>query len=180
MIKGFISRLSKREKTVLYVSLGFALLALMDRAVVGPIIGKLNSLEKEIQETEHQIKKNLIIKSQQKRINEEEKQYATFSVEAGSGEEETASLLKDIENLATEFSIYLIDMKPLTVVSGGGIKKYVVSLSCEAEMKAMVTFLYAMENADKLLQIGAFNITPKNKQSSVGRCELLVYKIVIP
>ncbi|MCP4650248.1 MAG: hypothetical protein GY853_09255 [PVC group bacterium] len=180
MTKGFIAKLSKREKTVLYLSVLFVLFAVMDRAVIGPIFHKMQSLEIDIKNTQEEIKKNTRIIAQKKRIKAEEKEYASFSVEAGSEEEETAALLKELETMSSEFNVYLADMKPLSVEAEGGVKKFLVSINCTADMEALVSFLYAIESADKLFQLSAFSITPKSRQSSTAQCELLISKIVIP
>jgi hypothetical protein len=124
--------------------------------------------------------KNIKILQQRTRIEREEKKYASYSAQARSEEEETAAFLREIENLATTASVYLIDLKPSGVKTEGLIKKFLVNVSCEAEMEKLIVFMHSIENADVLMHVGAFSIGPKSKQSSVDRCELLVYKIVLP
>ena len=179
MAKQFIANMSKREKKILMYSVIFMLIAFLDRGVISPVSEAMNFVEKEISTTTYEIEKNLRIVSQRERLEKEEKRYSSFSAEAGSEEEETAALLKEIETLASLYSVYVNDMKPLNRLTGGGVKKFVVSVSCEADMEPLITFMYAIENADQLLQISAFSIVPKSQQSSVAQCELLIHKIVI-
>jgi len=179
-MRGFISRLSKREKTVLYVSAVIVLLAVVDRAVLHPIIHNMKSFEEEIRKTEYDMTKNLKILQQRRRIEEEEKRYSSFAVRAHSVEEATATLLREIENLASVSSVHLIDLKPAGVTSEAEVQKFLINVNCEAAMEKLISFMYSVENSDILMQIGAFTISPKSKASGVKRCELLVYKIAIP
>lgn len=179
-MSSFMNKLAKREKTILYISFTIISLAVLDRLVISPILDKKKNLEEHITRQEEEIKKNLRIIIQRQRIEAEEKKYATFSPQSRSDEEEVASLLKEIESLASRSSVYIIDLKPSGVQSSAAIKRYSVNLSCEAPMEQLISFMYAVENSSKLLQIAAFNISPKSRQSSVNRCELLVHKIIIP
>ena len=180
MAKQFIANMSKREKSILVYSVAFILIAFLDRGVINPLIKTMKSLENDINVTTYAIEKNLRIISQRERLENEEKRYFKFSVESGSEEEETAALLREIETLVSAYSVYINDMKPLSFQSAGGVKKFAVNVSCEADMEPLVSFMYAVEDAGQLLQISAFSIVPKSQQSSVALCEILVHKIVIP
>jgi len=179
-MQGFFNKLSKREKYVLYVSATFVFLALLDRAILDPIIARMKMFEDEIKTTEYELIKNSKILQQRNRIESEEKKYASYFLSANSDEEETAFLLLEIENLASLSSVYLIDLKPSGVETEGMIKRFKVNLSCEAEMEQLISFMYSIENSDMLLQVGAFTLNPKSKKSSVDRCNLLLYKIAVP
>jgi len=180
MVQGFFAKISKREKIVFCISLGFVMLSFLDRAILGPIFDKIKSLDSEIMTIEDNIKKNVKIIGLQERIEAEETRYATFAVQARSEEEETAHLLKAIEMMSVGAGVYLIDLKPSGIKSEGLVKKFMVNVSCEGQMEQLIKFMFLIEDADSLLQIGAFGIGPKSKRSTVARCELLVYKVVIP
>ncbi|MDD5745889.1 MAG: GspMb/PilO family protein [Candidatus Omnitrophica bacterium] len=175
----FMARLSKREKTVLTLSVIFVLLALLDRAVLHPIIEKITSFEQEIKDTEYVMTKNLKILQQRRRIEREEKKFASYLIPARSDEEETAALLREIENYARTAAVYLVDLKPAGVESDGVTKKFSISVSCESELEQLIRFMHSIESSDVLMQVGAFSLSPKSKQSSVTKCELLIYKIVL-
>jgi len=174
-----ITKLSKREKTVLMVSIIFVLLALMDRAILHPIIDKMKSFEDEIKATEYEMIKNSKIINQSQRIEKEEKRYASYIKEAGSEEEETAGLLRIVENLASKTNVYLVDLKPGGVEKTGNVKKFVINVSCESQMQKILSFMYEIESSEVLMHIAAFSLNPKSKDSDINRCELLLNKIVI-
>lgn len=175
----FVSKLSKREKTILYCSAFFITLALTDRLLIGPITQKLSLLDQKIDDEEMLIKRSMRILSQKERILTESDQYSAFFGSLKSEEEEISSILKEIENQASKTSIYLIDVKPSGVKNLGSSKKYMVSLSCEGQMDQVMNFFYNIESSDKLLLIDKYQITPKSLDSSIARCTMTISKVAI-
>ncbi|OGW74888.1 MAG: hypothetical protein A2Z72_06275 [Omnitrophica bacterium RBG_13_46_9] len=174
----FLTRLSKREKTILYVTVFFVSVTLLDKLIISPIFYKINSLDAEIREKELSVKKDIRMLSQKDRIMAESAKYASFlSEHAKSEEEETTFILKEIENLANQSSVYLIDMKPGGIKSTGQSKEYIVNLSCEAQLEQITEFMYKIENSKELLTIEKYEIEPKSKESSIARCSMSISKI---
>lgn len=176
----FLSRLSKREKLIFYLSVFFVSLTLLDRLVISPVSSKMRALDKEIQDKETGIKRDIKILAQKDRIAAESTKYNSFLDKTKSEEEETSSLLKEIESLAGKSTVYLIDMKPGGVKEVGQSMKYLVNLNCEAQMEQLVDFMYDIENSLKLLIIEKYEISPKTRESSVARCSMTVSKIAAP
>lgn len=88
--------------------------------------------------------------------------------------------MKDIEELAKKFSLYVIDIKAAGVEEDGALKKYQANLNCEAEMEQLVKFFYNVENSDKLFKIEKYDLKPKTKRSSVVRSVIVISKTVLP
>ncbi|MFH1459960.1 MAG: type 4a pilus biogenesis protein PilO [Candidatus Omnitrophota bacterium] len=176
----FLKKFSKREKMVLYASIAFVLIALIDRVILYPIIHKMKTLEENIKTTEYEMSKNSKILMQRKKIEAEEKKYSSFIVKPGSTEEEKAALLKEIEGLANTNYVHLNNLKTQEVIKKGATQMFPLNISCEAEIEDLVVFMYSIEKSSMLIQINAFEISPKSKQSNLIRCELMVYKIAIP
>lgn len=173
-----LARLSKREKLVLYAAVSFVSLAILDRLIINPVFSRLESLDKEIRERESGIKKALHILAQRDRILAEGRKYGSFL--SGDSEEEITSILKEIENLANKNSVYLIDLKPAGLKGAGSYNKYLISLSCEAQMEQIVGFMYDIGSSNRLLAIERYQINPKSKESSVVQCSMSIAKIVMP
>ena len=117
----FFSHLSKRERLVFYITLGFISLTMLDRLIISPVISKTASLDKEIQQEQTQIKRDLHILAQKDRIIRQSKKYASYAVKELSSEEVITAALKEVGDLANGTSVYLIDIKP------AGIEKVGVS-----------------------------------------------------
>lgn len=179
-IQIFLSRLSKREKTILSAAAIVVSLTVIDRLLIFPIFSKMEELTEEIRDKESAIKKCLHILAHRDGILAASIKYKTFIKAARSTEEEMTVFLKEVENLASASSIYLIDMKPGDVQEGAESRKYVLNLNCEAQLEQIVKFMYSIEQSDKLLTIEKYKVNPKSKESSVGRCSISIAKTVVP
>lgn len=179
MLIEFLSRLSRREKIISYSAVIFVSMAVLDRAIFRPILSKMESLNRAIKEREAAINKDLHILAQKDRIEKESKLYASFSLKPLSQEEEIASLLKDIESLASQSSVYLFYINPGEIREEGILKKYTVELGCEAQLEQIVDFIYNIEVSNKLLRIVRYNIRSKEEGSSIARCRMNISKIVL-
>lgn len=175
-----LSRLSKREKLILYGVIFFVSLVFLDRLILRSILSKIKLLDKEIQSQEATIKKSLHILVQKDRIKKEANKYASFVTSAQSQEEEMVFLLKGIEELANKRSVYVIDIKSAGLAEEGIFKKYLVRLNCEAQMEQLTGFFYELESSNRMLKIEKYDIRPKTEGSSIVRCTVSISKMVMP
>ena len=123
-IYAILSRLSKREKIVLYCTIFFISLAVLDRLIIDPVYSKMKLLDEEIQDKESAIKKNLRILAHKDRILTATTKYSAFLDDFKSEEEAMSSMLKEIESFADESQIYLVDMKPRGLRQAGLSSRY--------------------------------------------------------
>jgi len=179
-LQKIFTRLSKRERFVLYIAGFLITLTFLDRLIIEPIFSKMYELDQEIRQRESVIRRNALILAQKDRILSELTKYNSFSGTSKSEEEEVTSFLKEIETLANKSSVYLVDMKPAGLKDMGSSKKYTINLNCEAQMEQLTDFMYNIENSNSLLTIEKYQISPKSKESSVAKCSLSISKVVIP
>ncbi|MDD5553619.1 MAG: type 4a pilus biogenesis protein PilO [Candidatus Omnitrophica bacterium] len=173
------SHLSKREKLILYVAAAFFSLMLLDRMIIFPISHKMMQLDKEIREKKSGIGKNIRILAQKDRILAEREKLTPLLGNLGNPEEELTPLLQEIETMANKSSVYLVDMKPAGIKSSGPYRKFVINLSCEAQMEQLIQFMYDIENSSKLLSIDKYQIGPKSEESSIAKCSMTISKAIM-
>ena len=113
------------------------------------------------------------------RMLSETEKYSIFLKKFRSEDEEITALLKEIETLASDSSVYLVDMKPRGLVEADGISKYLFRLTCEAQMEQIISFMFGIENSQKLLTIEGYEISPKSRESSVATCSMSISKLVV-
>ncbi len=106
-------------------------------------------------------------------------EYKAFSVAETTPEEDTSSLLKEVETLASKSSVYLADMKPQDAKSESGFRKYRVNVNCEATIDKLLEFMYNIESSRKVLKIEKFGISMKSRQDPVLKCSLTIAKVVL-
>ncbi len=174
----FLSRLSVREKYILYAAVSFVSLTLVDRLIVVPISQKLRTLKSQIEKTEQRVREDLHVLAQKDAIEKDKAKNAAFLIGGKSEEEQITSILKEIEILASASSVYLIDMKPAGSKAVASSTKYMVNVNCEAEMSKIVDFMYSLENSSKLLTIERFQVNPKSRDSSTAKCSITIAKII--
>lgn len=175
----FLSRLSKREKIILAVTLVVVGIFFSDRLVLHPLVGIFRSTDQEFQDLEVNIKKSVRLLSQKNHLQEEVKKYASYSVQAKSAEEEAVALLKAIEGLAGEAGVNLVYVKPAAAKTEERLKKYYANLEFEAQMEQLIKFFYQVESSTQLLKIEKFSVQPSAEGSSVVRCVVTVSRSVI-
>ncbi len=175
----FIDRLSKREKAILYVSVIFVSLCLVDRLMVAPSFARMRWLDEEIKKNKLIIKKNLHFLSLRNKINLETKKYSSYFSKERSPDEEMNSLLKLIEDLARRAYVDLIYIKPAGFKSEKMQERYYIDLTCQGDMLKVVNFIYRVENSNKLLSIEKLAISPDSEGSSLVQCRITISKISI-
>ncbi|MFH1640545.1 MAG: hypothetical protein ABIA66_01140 [Candidatus Omnitrophota bacterium] len=179
-LSSLIPRMNKRGKRIFYIAVFFVSALFLERLIIYPIYYRIKTFNKEIRDSEAEIKKNLHIVSQKDKISKEKDTYASFLIKAKSEEEEVTSILKEIEELANKASIYLEDMKPGGTKAVDSNIKYMLNLNCEAKMEQLIEFMYSIENSNKLFSIEKYEITPKSRDTSIAKCSMSISKISIP
>lgn len=176
----FISKLSNRERMIFYVTLAVIGAVFLDRLILAPIISKIGELKETIVLEEEQIEQSLLIVMQEDRIKKEIARYAPYLSQPEIEEKEVTTFLKEVENIAKQSSVYLVDVKPAGKKVEGVARKYFVKLNFEAQMEQTMNFFYNISSRDQLLGIESYDITPKTEGASVVTCSVSISKTIIP
>lgn len=180
MIQNFISKLSEKEKKILYITIVFVLLAFLDRLFVGPAMEKLKSLESEIESQENLIKRDLRFLSYKNKIlreNEDLRKY--YTLKSLSEEEIIAAFLKKIEMLASEAKVNLIRVSPSESRQRNGYTEYFATLECDGLLENVAKFAYTIDISGDLLKIVKLDMAPKKAGSDDVTATMAVSKIII-
>jgi hypothetical protein len=173
------SKMSKREKMVLYGAAAFVAIAFLDRAIIGPIVSRTRTLDQAIIDKKAGIERDTKILSQKDSIEMRKAEYRAYSVLATTPEQDTSSLLKEVDALALKSSVNVADMKPQEPKTEQDFKRYQVNVNCEAPFDKLIEFLYNIENSKKVLKIEKFTLSLKSKQDVTLKCMLTVSKVVL-
>jgi hypothetical protein len=178
-IAAWWGRLSKREKTIVFVTGIIIVFFVLDRIVVGPATHKMTALDTQIRDKEAAIKQSLHVLVQKDKIMSEGRRYESYSVDSPNPEKETVALLKDIESTADRAGVSLLYVKPAKDQRIGSVHVFYATLECESEMTSLAGFFHEIEGSNKLLKIEKFDIQPKSRDSSIARCAMTVSKTVL-
>lgn len=175
-----LAKRSAREKMVLCAAVLALSAAFVDRVVVASLSRKAKELDAQIAAREAEIRKDLRIVAQKRRIEIQHVNYKPYLGTMSTENEEFTAFLKEVDTLARDNTIYIVDMKPTGTKAVGNAKQYLINLNIEAEMPAVVRFMYGIEDSKKLMTVEKYQLSPKSKDSATAKCSLLVSKLVIP
>ncbi len=178
-ILSFVTRLSKRERIIFFLTVSVVSLVLLDRVILTPILDRVASLGETIQEKEEAIEQSLLIVNQEERIEGESDLYSSFLSKPQTEEKAITAFLQEVETLAKKSSIYLTDIKPSGKDVEGAVVYYFVKLTFEAQMEQVFNFFYNVTNFDQLIKIENYQIKPKTEGSSVIACTISISKTII-
>lgn len=175
-------KLSKREKYLFYSVIILTFLFSMERLVFHPLAAKLTLLNQEILDQEVKLKKALMLQGRREKILNEYEDYKGYlKIEASSREEVVARLLKEIERMARESKVSLVDIKPQAQPKKvGDYKKYGIEIESEAPMEQIVDFLYRLQNCGLLLRVEKLSLNPKDKPAESLKADMVITGIAVP
>lgn len=153
--------LNKREKIILFVTLGVISLSAAYNFIFEPVLNRYSTLNQEIDGVKAKIKKYLLLLSQKEDI---QKKYDKLSSPAFSQGQEKGGLvgiLAEIESLAHSSGINILDIRPQTPRSGLTFKEALIELRTEGAMESYLKFIYDIENSLLLLRIKEFQLNSK-------------------
>jgi len=176
----FYSRLSKREKTIFYITVVVVFLLLFVKLLIEPFIDKMRSQREEIANKRKLIELDLRLLAAEDIITQEMKKYENYFSQAGSAEEEIIYIQQEIQSIADRLGVYIGYIRSSETLQQGFFTIYYIMVNCEGEMPGIVEFMYELENSTKLLSVEKYSITPKSETSSVAQCRMTISKTVIP
>ncbi|MDP8298192.1 MAG: hypothetical protein RAP41_08475 [Candidatus Orphnella occulta] len=178
-MKHIFSRLSKRERYILYISAIVVVVVFFDRIVIKPLIGRIEKLNKEIVIYEKRLQRSLYLLSQEELITSEHKKYTKDIKQVSSEGEEKSRLLAEIEETARKSSVSLKDVKLGSTEKAGSYTKYTVEIIAESKVAYLVDFIYQLESSVRLLKIRSFYLVPIKEHSKTIRAQMTITETLI-
>ena len=176
----FLDRLSIREKWLLYAGIAVILGIAIYIIAVEPIWTEWQDLNRNIFAKERKLLKNVKILAQKDRITSLYNKYASSIKMKGSVEEETAVILREIENIARSTNINITDIKPHRVKNMDFYKEYYIELEAEGNVANLAKFIYELQSSDQILKVRHLRINPKAGGGDTLKAYMIVTKILIP
>lgn len=173
------SGLSKRQRTLLYVTVGVVCLASSEWFVYSPIVSRLHELDQEIVLKESQLRRNLRNLAAREGVLKAYSPYTAYASTAASDEEKIGGLLKEIEGLARKSGLALVNVrpKPATKIDVG--KQYSVEIESETDMGPLIRFIHGLHGSKYLLRVTQLRLAPKGGRSPQVKVYLLINETVI-
>lgn len=159
--------ISKREKIILYATIGVIVFSIGFNFLFAPLLIKNDNLNKEINISRAKLRKYLRLLSQKDSIQSKySKLSADFKVSTRQ-EGALVTTLSELENIAKNSNIRIIDIRPQAPKSSDLYKEVIIELRTEGAMESYLNFIYTMENSLLLLRIKKIQLSAKPNTSNL-------------
>lgn len=147
-----------REKLILYTTVGVVLTGIIFRFLIGPVWEKSEGLDKQIDLTRAKLKKFVRLLSQKEKIQNQ--MNPASSVTSRQQKNSIVAPLSEIEILASNANVRIIDIRPQTIskASSSG-NEIIIDLRAEGVIEGYIKFIYTIENSLLLLRIKKLQLT---------------------
>lgn len=156
--------LNKREKLILYTTAGVIIFAVIFNFLIAPLLNRNDNLNREVSLKKAKLKKYLWLVSQKDTIKAKYGKFAPITGSVGQQEDALVGALSELEKLARNADIRIVDLRPQTREAKGGADSYkevFIDLRTEGTMEGYIKFIYNLENSLSLLRIKKFQLTAK-------------------
>lgn len=149
----------KRERIIFYITIALIIFSLVFNFLLSPLLGKYESLNKEINTNRLKLEKYFSLLNHDKEI---EAKYAKLSLNPEfikDGSDHLITSLAALESLANNASIKIVDIRPETTQKRND--QNAIELRTEGSMENYTKFIYDIENSLLLLKIKRAQFTAK-------------------
>lgn len=158
------SVLKKREKIILYVTIGIIFFGVVFNFVIAPVLGKYDAINKEANLNRIKLKKYLMLLAQKDQI---QKKYGKFSSNlelATDTKDNLVATMATLENIAKTAGIRIVDIRPQAVPRGDAV---IVDLRTEGTVEQYTKFIYDVETSLLLLKVKRLQLTAKPNMTTL-------------
>lgn len=174
------SRISQREKYILYISIVVIGFVFIDKVILSPVMKVLDNLDKQTLVQEGELEKSVRIVNNEDSITAEYNKDVQNLKKSSSNEEEIAAMSSEIEELARKTSVLIKSIKPLSTEESSLYTKYKIDIEVETEMPYLMDFIYQLEKSPQLIKVDKISLSPQKKNSPVLKAFLVISKSLIP
>jgi len=175
----FWEKLSKKEKIGMSFALAFLLVAGLDRLIINPIRGQFTRVNQSIKISEKQLGHDLRNVHLKEQIEEEFEKYVQYVERSGSDAEESKKFLGEIESLAQQSNVDLVDIKPQKPKKIDFFKEYSVEIEAEGKIADLMTFLHHINMSVQLLRVEKLRLNTKGSENNVLKSSMLITKVLV-
>ena len=156
--------LTRREKIILYLTTGVFFSALIFKFVLIKIINRNEILNKEIGISQLKLNKYRWLLQQKDQIQNKYGKLSSPLKESGQ-QDSLVGALADLESLAQNANIRIIDIRPQTPKNLDLYQELVIELRAEGTIEGFLNFVYNLEAPLSLLKIKRFRLAAKPNSS---------------
>lgn len=160
--------LTKRERAILFITVAVIIFTFAFNFVIVPVYTKNDLLNKEIRLAGAKLKKYLWLLNQKEAIQAQFSQISSASFASGQQQDTLVSALSELENLAKDANIRIVDIRPQGASESSALEKgNLIELRTEGAMEEYLKFIYNLERSPSFLKIKKFRLTAKPQSQTL-------------
>lgn len=171
------TRLSLRERGLFFLTSGIIAAALLVSLVLDPLASRWKKTAEALSSQTLRFEKYRRLLSQRERIEKRFSQVAAQVKMQGSQEEEMASFLSFLEQIAGKAGLPLKELRPRPVTSQGDFRVFLVEVSAEGKMDQMTRFLYELQTATSAIRVNRMQLAVKG--GSLGETDAVEARLTL-
>ncbi len=171
------SQWSRRERLLAVGSAAFLVFLLVDRTVVTSWGQHLVTMNRQIRDLEHGLANQYRLLARKEGIQQEVRRYEKYLRPGGDKELYTATLLKEIDELAKQSQVTLEEVKPLLGVENELFQEYSFEVHSECPLPQWVRFVHLIETSHSLFEIEKAKVGVKEGKQDLLEGTLLLRTI---
>lgn len=153
--------LSKREILILSVTGLIIIFSLSYNLLIEPVLSRNANLNKEISINKEKLKKYIMLLGQKDSIQNKYNKFSQEFLGSNIGKDTYINALSEIESLAKESNIQIMDIRPESPKISDLYKESLIGLRTEGDIESYLKFIYNIEKSTSLLQIKSFQFSAK-------------------
>lgn len=154
--------ISKRERTILLLTLSVVGLLLADRVVISPVLAYRDALASEVDSLTNDVSHGLLLLKQGKAKQQRWKEMMTIGLPASASEAESRTL-EAINKWAGSSKLSLVSVKPEYRRSDETLVPVIFRVSANGSMKAIAKFIWEVETAGIPVCVDSLQINTRDK-----------------
>ena len=168
------SKWPARQRVLALATAAVLALVGMDRLAVASWWKHLSSVRGQIQRMELDLSRQYKLIAREVQVLGQEIRYQEFLKTGVPRELQTATLLKEIRDLAQQSLVSIEEVKPLPGAEEDLVLTYAFEVHSKSTLQQWINFLYLVENSPTLYQVEKVRLTSKEKtQDSLDSVMLL-------
>lgn len=179
-VKASFLKLKPRERFLVFVTGGVAVLCVFYQFAVVPAVERLQTIREDITIKTKQLLADRRSIAQREAVLKAYERYAHLMQAVGSDEEETSKLLSAVADLAKGSEVTVVNLKPRPAETSGLAKRYQVELESESTLESLTRFIYQVEQSAQQLTVDKLSAKQDEKPESPLKCTIRVSRLTIP
>ena len=148
-----LAQLKPRERLLAVGSGVVLLLVMLDRLVLSPWSRHGEIVHQEIARMEEALQNHQRLLARKDRVMGKLARYRRYLKPAVADDLHMAALLKEVEEIAAQTNVHVIEIKPLTVEAGEVVTRYALEVRFECKLDAWAEFVYHVEASPALFEV---------------------------